>query len=264
MTRHILFAVVLSGALLAGGCTEVIELDLNTADPKLVIEGYVDNLPGPYYVKLSETLNFDEPNQWPAVGAAQVYLSGSDGSTDTLVETTPGLYATRHLQGQPGVTYTLAVETGGQRYTAQSTLPQPVPLDTAYTERQSVRGGDALVPVLVFRDPAGQANYYTFVAKRQGWPLPGFFTLDDQLRDGQRITRPLRSDNFDLQPGDTLRLELHSVAPAVYDYFYVLSQAAGLGLNQSPTPSNPASMFEGGALGYFSAQAVSARTVVVR
>lgn len=256
-TIHQMTALLALVSALAPACTEVIELDLNTTAPRLVIEGYVNDQPGPYYVKVSETLNFDAANNWPAVSGATVLINDNEGVLDTLLEVEPGLYATTHLQGFPGNTYTLIVEVDGKKHIAVSTMPRPVALDTAYLTKSAVMGGENVIPVLEFTDPAGEANYYNLVVKKNGWSLPGFFTLEDQIRDGQYISRPLRSADFEIEPGDRLLAELQAVDPAVYTYFYVLGQAAGLGLNQSPTPSNPTGNFGGDVLGYFSAHTSS-------
>lgn len=244
--------------LLTGACTEIIDLDLNETSPRLVIEGRVSDQPGPYYVKISRTLNFDEPNNWPAVSHAGVWITDSEGVTDTLQETVPGLYATSHLQGKPGNTYTLVVEVDGETYTASSAMPPPVPVDTAYLTESAFMGGDGLLPTVEFRDPAGVANYYRIAFNRDGDPLPGFFTLSDKVWDGEKVSRPFRFADYDIQPGDQLTVELQSVDPAVYDYFYVLEQTSGQGFNQSPTPSNPTGNFDDDrVLGYFSAYGVS-------
>lgn len=244
-------------------CTEVIELDLNETDPQMVVEGYINNQPGPYYVKISRTQNFDEPNTFPPVSGALVEISDEEGNRDKLVETDPGLYATTFLQGRPGSTYFLKVDAEGLQLTASSTMPQPVALDSAYTQLLTAPGGENLLPVLVFRDPAGKGNLYNMTVKRDSWYLPGFFSVKDDVRDGELISLPLRSSDFNLQTGDELTIELQCVEEPVYDYFYVLGQLAGTGMNQSPTPSNPNGNIKGGALGYFSAHTSSVKKITV-
>jgi hypothetical protein len=261
MKSHILLIFT---ALSLASCTKVIDLDLNNADTRLVIEAEISDQQGPYYVKISQTLNFDEPNNWPTVSGATVILSETGGAVDTLQEVSPGLYASAHIQGVPGHTYDLQVTVDGQTHSAVSTMPQPVALDTAYTQVGAAMGGEQTIPVLEFFDPAGVKNYYNFTVKRDGFQLPGFFTVDDNVRDGSRVIRPLRSSGFNLKTGDELAVELQCVEAAVYDYFYVLEKAAGMGLSQSPTPSNPTGNFDTNALGYFSAHTSSIRKITVK
>lgn len=244
-------------------CTEVIELDLEDTQPRLVIEGAIDDQGGSYAVKISETLNFDAPNSWPMVSGAQVIMSEEGGLSDTLQESSAGMYTGHRLRGVPGRAYRLQVWVDGVLHSARSVMPLPVALDTTYVQLSAVQGGQELTPVVVFDDPAGQPNFYFFSVNRNGAQLPGFFTLNDELRDGGRVTRPLRSAGLNIERGDTLRVEMQCVDPAVYAYFYVLGQAAGQGLSASPTPANPTGNFDTGALGYFSAHTASAQTIVV-
>lgn len=254
----------LLACVLAASCTKVIELDLHDSAQQLVIEGNLTDQPGPYSVKLSESLQFNEPNNWPAVRGALITLTEAGGATDTLRETAPGWYTGSGIQGVPGHTYTLVVNVDGQVHRATRTMPVPVPLDTAYVQELTVPGaGTQLVPVFEFDDPPAVSNYYNLVARRDGYPLPGFYTLDDRARDGNRIIRPLRSNRFALQSGQAITAELQCLDQQVYDYFYVLGEAAGLGLNLSPTPANPTAQFDTDALGYFNVCSVSVKQIVI-
>src|ERR1041384_7041793 len=47
-------------ALVAASCEKVIDIDLNTADKKYVIEGNLTDKPGTARVLISQTKNFDE------------------------------------------------------------------------------------------------------------------------------------------------------------------------------------------------------------
>ena len=259
--RYILFFAL---ALLASGCTEVIQLDLNDANPRVVIEGYVNDLPGPYYVQVGRSQGINDTGEAEAIGGALVIISGSDGQRDTLREMAGGLYATQQLVGRTGVTYYLTVESEGNQYTSASSMPAKVSLDTAFTEMQAVQGGESIVPVLEFQDPEADANYYNFVTRKDGFALPGFYAMDDGLRNGTYISRPLRNSDFGLKSGDWIEVELQCVEKSVYEYFYVLGQAAGTGMSQSATPANPQGNITGDAvLGCFSAHTVSKKLVQV-
>jgi hypothetical protein len=55
---------------------------------------------------------------------------------------------------------------------------------------------------------------------------------------------------------------LQCIGNGAYEYFSTLSQSSS-GM-QSSTPSNPASNFSNGALGYFSAYSVRSETIIVQ
>ena len=80
-------------------CTKVINVNLNNANPNIVIEGIVSDAPGPYQVKLTQTVNFSDPNIFPPVTGAIVKITDSIlGVTDSLTEAVPGTYVTQKLQ----------------------------------------------------------------------------------------------------------------------------------------------------------------------
>src|SRR5690242_15907558 len=92
-------------------CTKVISVNLNNANANIVIEGVVSDAPGPYEVKLTQTVNFSDPNIFPPVTGATVKITDSTlGITDILKEVVPGTYVTQKLlQGFTGHTYQLSV-----------------------------------------------------------------------------------------------------------------------------------------------------------
>jgi hypothetical protein len=250
---------LLAAALVATSCEKVIDVDLNTANPQLVIVGSVTNEPGSYRVEITKTLNFDQPNEWPPVQDALVIITDDAGRGDTLEETAPGVYATAHpVQGDPGRTYTLYVEAENQTFQAVSTMPQPVALENLTFFKTTVAGEERIALVPEFTDPAGFGNYYRFVQYNQGQRLMDIFILDDKNIDGNHILPPLFADSMP-KPGQEATLEMQCIDRATYTYLYGLHANAGHG----SVPANPENNFGGKALGYFSAHTVERRTVVV-
>ena len=112
-------------------CKKVIQVNLNDAAPQIVIYGEVTDLPGPYQVSITKTVNFSATNNFPPVSGALVTITDDKGLNDSLSETVPGIYNTHTFwQGKPGNTYTLSVQGSGKTYTAISLMPQSVPLDS--------------------------------------------------------------------------------------------------------------------------------------
>ena len=84
--------------LLSYSCEEIINVDLNSADPKIVIEGTVTDQPGPYTVTITKTTDYYNPASYPAVSGAQVRIVDDLGFSEQLHETTDGIYQTGTLQ----------------------------------------------------------------------------------------------------------------------------------------------------------------------
>ena len=153
-------AAIISLTSVFCSCQKVIHIDLNSSSPQYVIEGNVTNLGGIDSVKISRSVNFDQDNTFPAVSGAVVTITDSNaGVTDTLREQMAGMYITTTLPGIPGHTYKLYIKADNRIFTAASTMPAPVTLDSLYTEvAGAFRKNISLVPV--YTDPAMKGNYY--------------------------------------------------------------------------------------------------------
>src|ERR1035441_9153798 len=98
--------VLLIGILSIISCQKVITINLNDAVPQLVIEANISDLPNSCIVKLSKTVNFDDPNTFPAVSGAVIIINDNVGNTATLVETSNGIYTSSLMMTVPGRIYT--------------------------------------------------------------------------------------------------------------------------------------------------------------
>ncbi len=251
----------------AESCKKVINIDLNSANPQIVIVGEVTNAAGPYQIQISKTVNFSDPNTFPAVSGALVTIADNQGLLDTLLENAPGVYLSHNSwQGVPTHSYTLSVLAEGKVYTGASTMPEPVPLDSVGFYFDHSRGSQTIIEAIpYFQDPPGVANYYQFVENINGQPLTEIFIFSDQLSDGKYISQPLFDDSTysHLLPGNNLQLSMYSIDQATYGYFNTLQQISSTTPVQSVTPANPNTNLSGGALGYFSAHTTESKDVTV-
>lgn len=245
------------------GCKKVIDINLNNADPQIVIQGEINNVQGPYHVFISQSVNFTSDNSFPPVSGAFVTIR-SNGLIDTLSEKKPGDYITHLFTGIPGYTYQLYVETEGKIYTSASTMPQPVNIDSiTFVEGQK----NNLYAVVNFQDPPGISNFYQFkeyvddVAFKNG---RGNSVFEDRLSDGRYINRLLYDDSTDIKSGIKLTVQMNCVDEDVYNYLNGLLLISGNSGNfTNPSPANPPGNITGGALGYFSANTKTSRSVEI-
>jgi hypothetical protein len=246
--------------LLITSCQKVINIDLNSASPAIVIVGNVNDQPGPYTVTLSQTVNFSDPNTFPPVSGAFISIADNAGNVDTLVQTIPGTYQTKKTMGVPGRTYNLTVIANGQTYTSSSTMPQPVTFDTLIIIQQTGFRDTNLYPQAIFQDPATGNNYYHFVETRNDSVVTHLFTIDDQYTHGRFIQYTLRSDTA-MAIGDSVKVEMQCIDEGTYNYFSTFREASG---NTNVTPYNPISNISNNALGYFSAHTSRFRAIKVQ
>ena len=247
-------------------CKKTVHINLNTATPKIVIQGSVtDDTTVAYTVTINRTVAFYAENNFPPVSGAAVKISDNEGHNDNLVETAPGMYTTQTLKGKPGNTYTLSVLSQDTLYTAVSTMPFPVKLDSISFNSRTGFGKNTIYAVPNFQDPAGIANYYQFVEYLNGVLLnKTIFVFDDRLSDGRYISRTLRNDSSYLKPFDNLEVQMYCIDKPVFDYFDELDQStSGGAFNSTAAPTNPISNISNGALGYFSAHTFRSAKVQV-
>lgn len=249
-------------------CEKVIDIDFNSQNSQLVIEGNITDQTGPYFVKLSKTVKFDESNSFPPVIGAGVSITDDLGNTEILNETASGVYSTSVLKGATGRTYTLQVNTNGLKYSAQSFMHAPVAIDKLIAVNQVLPMGTKKVINVKFTDPSGIENYYRFVKIINNKIQTSIYAESDIKQDGKPLNISLlnkQQSETEMKSGDTLIVVLQSLDEPVYNYFRSLLQLNGGGglINQSTSPANPISNISNGALGYFSACAVTSDTLII-
>lgn len=192
---HCLWLVFLFFAL--PGCTE--EEGMEGYRYRLVVEGWIEegdvanvilSQNNPLVTTVDSTSIENMVIRWAKVTV-------SDGEKSEILRGRidgnyfpPFIYHGTELMGEAGKTYTLTVEYSGHAWTAQTTIPESVPLTDLRAE--SVEGRDTLFSVkATFRDPAGEKNYYKFftrIAGKKGRFLPSLMgNFDDNLFEGQEM-----------------------------------------------------------------------------
>ena len=256
----IYFLLALSGLVLSS-CTRVIDIDLNSKAPQIVIEGKINNEAGPYQIKISKTVNFSETNKFPAVTNALVIVTDNIGTVDTLVQPEQGVYQTSKVIGTPGRTYTLKVAIDGRSFVSICKMPEVTNLDSLYLTKNPFDFGSELksVSVPVFIDKSGVNNYYRFIEYHNNKKISDLQLLDDKFADGSYIENPLFNGTDEERViNDSITVEMLCLDKAVYEYFRSIPFSGG------PVPANPNSNISGGCLGYFSAFTISRKKIVIQ
>lgn len=258
------FIYIIGFFIVVTSCQKVIDVDLNDADPKFVIEAYYTAEDSTVRAKVTFTSNYFDASAPAAVNNATVEITDHLGATQIVPSIGDGMYELTNYIPIFETSYTMSVTHGGVTYTSVSTLHQPVLLeDITYEYYPGFFGLDpGYVCDLNFNDPPGVENYFVIAMSLNGeedTKLTSLFLHNDTYSDGNIIKRPLFTDEF-YQLGDTVGMELRSVDAVTYQYIY----EAWLALSQSSAaPSNPTSNWTNDALGYFSAYSNSRKEVVI-
>lgn len=250
-------------------CQKEIDIDLNSSNPKFVIEGNLSDAVGDStLVYISKTLNFNQAIAYPLVNDALVSITDETNSTvHTLSLLKPGVYFIPNLVGITGHKYTLKVSIGNQLFSSSSVMPSRVILASIILF-PSTSGGPGNGPpgskpsvILIpnFTDIKDVLNYYQIVASRNDTVLHNSIELrDDVIFNGLPNKRPVRVEG---SINDHISLDLQCLDRGSYNYFFGLD---GNIKQSSATPSNPPSTFDNGALGYFKVHSSSKASYIIQ
>ncbi len=258
----ILFSII---AIAFSACEKVIDIDLKDAKPIIVIEANVTDNFIAQKVKITQTKPFTEDNTITPILSASITLtdltlnkSYTFGTADS-----EGNYSSETFKGIPGNTYELKVQTGNQSYTAKSTMPQKVQLDSLSVTEVSFFGETQKYVKVNYNDPSAYENQYRYILTVNNEQVKGYFVDSDRFNDGKYISNTLFTNEPELKSGDEIKVEFQCIDMNIYRYFFAISQISGNG-GPPTAPSNPDSNFNNGALGYFNAHTSETKTAIIK
>jgi hypothetical protein len=260
-------SLLIAVAFILTSCEKVIQLDLNNAERKYVIEAVITDQPGTAKVLITQTKDFDEDNNFPGISGAVVTIHESGGATTTLTETSAGKYESAALTGTSGKAYELSVTIGGKTFSASSTMPQKVNLDTIYVTDEFIFTDTRKIANADYHDPAGKGNNYRFIQYVNGLKEKQLFIQNDDFTDGRLNNNKLfyftdeDDDSTIIKSGDNVRIDLLCIDPNIYKYWFSLNSGS-TGSGDQAAPSNPVTNMQGGALGYFSAHTLQTKAMI--
>ncbi len=266
--RHFnIFALAVLIVFSFTSCEKVIDLKIDNAEPRLVASGYVSSEPGPYIFRLSQTIDYDKPNNFPSITGATLILKDDIGNTETLTEEMPGEYWAKNMQGTPGRTYSLNINVNGKEYTSTVPMAAPVSIDSITIEALNTLGGEIPLLTTYFKDPAGEKNYYYLEYLINGIPSGDKSFLSDDLQDGEEINVGTISDEYEgVQIGDTITVLLQCIDASMYEFYRTLEalEDAGGGGIGATTPDNPTPNITGDILGYFKVYSQTEKDFIIQ
>lgn len=253
-------------SLLFISCEKAVDLKYKDNQPRVIIEGNITNEPGPYFVKITKSIPLSDIGNYPTIDNAVVIISDDAGNSETLTPQGNGIYRTNMLAGVMGRTYSLHVNAENQAYTAQSTMPPPVPFDSIKVE-QFTFGGDIernIIPI--YTDPIPKGNNYRFVLSVNNKLINQHFVQNDEVINGIPNTMRLEIDDntVTLKPGDSITLQMQCIDNTVALYYKTLALMGDSGPGGGTTPNNPPTNITNGALGVFSAHTVQDKSKILQ
>lgn len=258
--KNISYILLLFITFFTLSCEEVIDVNLETAPPRLVIEAsinWVRNTPGNLQaVKLSTTTSYFA-EEIPPVSDAIVTITNSEGTVFTFTEIDePGLYICSDFVPIVNETYTLVVVYQGEVYSStEQLLATPV---VSRTEQNNEGGilGDEIEVKFFYNDIPNETNFYFLGIIDPYKVIPEYGVTEDRFFENNEMFGLYFSE--DLKTGDTLTFTMNGISQNYYNYLNLLLTQAGNNAGPFSTPTATVrgniinqTNFDNYALGYF-------------
>lgn len=241
-TLYISFLLLIT---LFSSCEKVVDIDLNNAEPKLVIDAIIKWQKGTsgenQTIKLSLTNDFYTNDILPASGAV-VKVINSGGTEFDFLETVPnsGEYICTNFVPVIDETYTLAIQYDSQIYRASSKLfATPEIINITQETVQGITGEDEIEIKYFYQDNGAEDNYYLLGVKNPNKQIPEFGVVSDEFFQGNVMFGFYGSS--ETEPGITLGLSVQGISIGYYNYMNKLIAIAGSG-SGNPFATPPATV----------------------
>jgi len=214
--------------LFLSSCEEVVNLDLETGEAKIVVDAEIlwnKNTDGKVQtIKISKMAPYYN-NTTPKVSGAQVRVRNSNGDTFIFTETEAGSYVCSDFVPVLNMEYTLFVEVEGKTFTAVEKMTSVAPIkkiDQRYMP--DISGPDLLVLSVYFDDPVEEQNYYLAYFTTDFLKIPYTIISNDDLYNGNEIVNEF--SDTDLKPGKTVKIVHRGISKNFYNYMNLIFEAS--------------------------------------
>lgn len=231
--------LLIASVLLLFSCEEVIDIDLNDSEPRLVIEASLnllkaDGAPFNSYIRLTTTAHFFD-DSIPIVDDAFVEIIDETGRIFYFNHTSNGYYQGIFVP-KKDVEYTLKVYYNNEIYTASTHYIGAPALERVEQRNDGGFTGDQIELKVYFTDPADEENYYYFV----GSSIKGNRrdVMNDRYFNGNTIFGFYVAE--DLAPEDEVEFLLYGITEEFHDYMFALLEQTGNG--SGPFETQPATV----------------------
>ncbi|WP_316632968.1 DUF4249 domain-containing protein [uncultured Flavobacterium sp.] len=210
-------------------CEEVVNVDLDTAPPKLVIEAAINWQKGTtgkeQTIKLTTTTGYFE-NTIPAVSSAIVYIENSHNEKFNFIEVKKtGRYVCINFKPVIDEQYRLTVISRGNRYNATETLKSVAPITRIEQNNEGGITGTDIELRAFYNDPGDADNYYLYKYLYSNKVTSTFYVDEDKFFQGNEFFS--KSDDQDLKIGNTIEITHFGISKQYYNYMTILVSIAG-------------------------------------
>ncbi len=261
--------------MIFSSCQDKIDVNLDTATPKLVIDANLvwqkGTLGNEQTINLTTTSDF-YGNDIPKVSGAVVYVTNiSSNEVFNFIEIPlTGKYICTNFVPIINQNYKLTILNNGTTFTATEKLFATPAIGNV--EQITLPGltGDATQIKFFFQDNGSEDNFYLIKFKNSTKVIPELNALEDKFFQGNQMFGLYFDDK--IKPGDELDMSLRGISQKYFNYISKLINIAG-GNNGSPFSTPPATLRgniinlnnnEDYPLGYFSLSEIDTKNYIVQ
>ena len=222
------FALVILGS--TNSCTDVVDVDVPNAGPRLVIEASINWEKGTageiQTIHLSQSTSFfDNTADVPVSGAFVSVIKNDDGAQFNFEDQNDGTYIATDFVPQIGQTYTLDIVYNGRTYTATETMKSVSEIDRIEQTLEGSGDEEEIQIKVFFNDPIDIENYYLGEFNSSVNPLVTLTSLSDEFTDGNENF--IEFDNEELVEAATVDVSIYGISEGYYNFISILIQQSG-------------------------------------
>ena len=212
--------VLLLTALLFITCEDVVNVGLDSSEPRLVVEASInwrkENNGDWQVIRLTTSTDYYDA-ETPVATGATIYITNSRQNQFDFYELpgeNAGVYLCENFIPTVGETYTLIIRYKNEVYEATETLMPTPDLQEVIQTKEGFRDNQLTIKAF-FNDPANETNYYMHGFRREDHG-PEYGVFNDEFVNGN-YTYTVRIFE-DLVRGEELNIDLYGISPRYYDY----------------------------------------------
>jgi hypothetical protein len=241
-----LFITIIIASFAVISCEEVIDVDLDTAAPKLVIDASIKWQKGTtgsiQKIKLTTSTDFYTETIPVATGATVAVTNITLSTPVTYLFTENGQtgeYICSNFTPIINNNYALKIVYKGETYTATSQfMATPSIVKTEQIQKPGFGGDDIYEIKFYFQDNTAENNFYLAGAKNSNFVYPEYGVLSDEFTQGNLMFAVYQDE---LKKGDVVDYTLQGITEKYNNYMSKLINLAGSD-SGSPFATAPATV----------------------
>lgn len=207
-------------------CEDVINVDLDTEEPRLVIDASINWFKGTTGNAQSIKLSLSAPyfaDELPPANNAIVTISDENGTDFQFLEDgNSGIYLNTNFIPVIDRSYTLLIQYNNETFSAQELLKSVPPFD--FIEQNNTGGftGEDIEIKAYYTDPANEQNFYFFEFITEVTAFPTLDVYKDEFFNGNQIFGYYSEE--DLIAGQEVTIRNYGISARFYNFMFVLLQ----------------------------------------